>query len=661
MQELICVLTTRWGAHFGGINVFNREMCIGLKESQPNVKLICIVNELNDSEILDAKSHNIKLIKIVENTYPIEIINTLNSQQIFPTTWIGHDMYTGQLAIDCSKLNISRSAVISHFDYEYYGSYKGNSGKVVEEKMLKQKQILSDADIRFSVGPKLKETVSRLTHKHPVVLNPGCFKSNVSPSELNTGFFAMASGRLETSDDNIKRISIVMDAYSKISKEIYVDKMLTIFGIEKSQVENISSNNVNSVLNIKALEFSSDKEHIFQTLAKQTMFIMPSLHEGFGLTGLEAISMEVPLILTSNSGLYSMLLEHDLLDYVYVINMTGDDIQDSTEIYNAMKYVFLNADKYKKLAIELKLKLNDKITWKLLGESIINEINAFSLKTYFPVKNKNDIDDFKTSDLFENLYEYIEYLFIEYRKILDKNNGLLEKKYGYILYQMISEYQNYINVQKELDDKQKLAEEPLNQRKQDFESILENVNKIDFHSFLDEAVNEGLENSLETLQEVANNASKYNIENLNFLEDLINELDTMKQYIESNINDIENNEAQLESFERMEVGKGYVPPEAYLTEGMDIETYRSLLSEIESLYNKINKFNESEDYNLDSIEEELKEIEEERKDDIKNSLFNLNNIFDYLNNKSSENIDTQEEVYINYCLLVCEKLKNGIE
>lgn len=661
MQELICVLTTRWGAHFGGINVFNREMCIGLKEYQPDLKLICIVNEMNDFEIQDAESHNIKLIKIVENTYPIEIINILNSQQVFPTTWIGHDMYTGQLAIDCSKLNISRSAVVSHFDYEYYGSYKGNTGKIVEEKMLKQKQILSDTDIRFSVGPKLKKTVFRLTHQNPVVLNPGCFKSSVSPTELNTGFFAMASGRLEASDDNIKRISIVMDAYSKISKEIYVDKMLTIFGIEESQIENIASNNAKNILNIKALEFSSDRNHIFQTLTKQTIFIMPSLHEGFGLTGLEAISMEVPLILTSNSGLYSMLLEHDLLNYVYVINMTGDDIQDSTEIYNAMKYVFLNADKYKKFAIELKLKLNDKITWKLVGESIINKINTFSLKTYFPVKNKNDVDDFETSYLFENLYEYIEYLFIEYRRILDKNNGLLEKKYGYILYQIISEYQNYINVQEELDNKQRLAEEPLNQRKQDFESILENVNEIDFYSFLDEAVNEGLESSLETLKEVANDASKYNIENLNFLEDLINELNTMKQYIESSINAIEENEAQLESFEKMDVGNGYEPPGAYLIEGMDIGTYRILLSEIESLYNKINEFNASEDYNLDSIEEELEEIELERSEDVKNSLFTLNNLFDYLNEKEFEYIVPQEEVYINYCLLVCEKLKNGIE
>lgn len=661
MQELICVLTTRWGAHFGGINVFNREMCIGLKEFQSHLKLICIVNEMNDTEIKDAKNHNIELIRIPENTYPIDIINKLNSEHLFPTTWIGHDVYTGQLAIDCSKLNISRSAVVSHFDYEYYGSYKGNTGKIVEEKMLKQQQILSDTDIRFSVGPKLKKTVFRLTHENPIVLNPGCFKSNVSPTELNSGFFAMASGRLEASDDNIKRISIVMDAYSKISKEIYFDKMLTIFGIEESQIENIASNNEKNILNIKALKFSSDRNHIFQTLTKQTVFIMPSLHEGFGLTGLEAISMEVPLILTSNSGLYCMLLEHNLLDYVYIINMTGDDIQDSTEIYNAMKYVFLNADKYKKLAKELKLELDKRITWKLVGKSIINEINTFPLKTYFPIKNKNDIDDFEQSNLFENLYKYIEYLFIDYRRILDKNNGLLEKKYGYMLYQIISEYQNYTNVQEELNYKQKVAEEPLNQRKQDFDSILESINEIDFQSFLDEAINEGLESNLETLQEVAEDASQYNIEDLNFLEDLINELDQMKQYIQSSINDMEENEAQMESLERMEVGKGYEPPNAYRTEDMDIDIYRNLLNEIESLYGKISKFNESEDYNLDNIEEELEEIRTERDEDIKNSLFTFNNIFDYLNDRKSENIDRQEEMYINYCLLVCGKLKNKIE
>lgn len=175
-KKVVCVFSTRWGAHFGGINVFNKEMCIAISQNT-KYKLVCIVNKANNEEYLDVEKYNIKLIEIPEETHPIDIIERLNMESIFPSFWIGHDIYTGKKAIGCSKLTLSYSAVISHFDYEYYGSYKGSIGTVVQEKSFEQEKVLNKADILFSVGPKLRETILRLTSREAIVLNPGCFES----------------------------------------------------------------------------------------------------------------------------------------------------------------------------------------------------------------------------------------------------------------------------------------------------------------------------------------------------------------------------------------------------------------------------------------------------------------------------------------------------
>ena len=662
MNHTICIFTTRWGAHFGGINVFNREMCIGIKQFSSTIKLICVVEELSSSETNDAKDKNIELIEIKKNTYPIEIINKLSKKEIFPTVWIGHDIKTGQLAIDCSKLTISFSAVISHFDYDFYGSYKGNSGTYVEEKMKEQKKVLNDAQFRFAVGPKLHRTIKRLTSKSSTALNPGCFNTKeYPPSELYNGFFVMSSGRLGLSDDNIKRVSIVMKAFEKISKNIYLDKMLTIVGIEKSQIENITKKNTKNILNIKALEFSSNRSDIFQTLSKQTVFIMPSLHEGFGLTGLEAISMEVPLIITSNSGLHDMLSEYKLLDYVVVINMTGDNKKDTEELYNAMERVFQNKDEHKNNAIVLKEKLNSKTSWKQIGESVLKTIDKYKLERYFPVKSLEELENFKKSNIFKSLSKNSQYLFTDYSKILDHNNGTLEKKYGYILYQAIAEYQNYINVQKELASSKKNAEDKLKNKSVQLEELINALRKlikeINFASLLELAEYADFDDLLSTTKEIQRKKDENNIYHIEFLKDIISELSDLKSLLNELIERARNENANQEAYDESDIGQGYISPEAHWAEGIDIDSYNDIVTEIIQIENILNSIENIED--MEKIENGIKELKEEIKELEENSIFTLEKLILYLNNKKTNN--QKEQIYLKYCLLICNKLKEYIK
>ncbi len=60
-------------------------------------------------------------------------------------------------------------------------------------------------------------------------------------------------------------------------------------------------------LQVSLLPFTQDRTAYYRKLAGSSFAMMLSWHEGFGLTGWEAIAARVPLILGKNSGLYALL------------------------------------------------------------------------------------------------------------------------------------------------------------------------------------------------------------------------------------------------------------------------------------------------------------------------------------------------------------------
>jgi hypothetical protein len=60
-------------------------------------------------------------------------------------------------------------------------------------------------------------------------------------------------------------------------------------------------------VNLLALPYDQNRQRLLDDLAGSSAAMMLSWHEGFGLTGWEAIGAEVPLILGTNSGLYELI------------------------------------------------------------------------------------------------------------------------------------------------------------------------------------------------------------------------------------------------------------------------------------------------------------------------------------------------------------------
>jgi glycosyltransferase involved in cell wall biosynthesis len=80
-------------------------------------------------------------------------------------------------------------------------------------------------------------------------------------------------------------------------------------GEEEQQLRQLAQDKAGRALNILAQPFTDCREDLFDQLGRANLALMLSWHEGFGLTGWEAIAAQVPLIVSRQSGLYRLVQE----------------------------------------------------------------------------------------------------------------------------------------------------------------------------------------------------------------------------------------------------------------------------------------------------------------------------------------------------------------
>jgi glycosyltransferase involved in cell wall biosynthesis len=130
--------------------------------------------------------------------------------------------------------------------------------------------------------------------------------------------------------------------------------------------------------NIFAREFTTDEKALLDELKSATAFLMPSKVEGFGLTGLDAISAGIPMIASAASGLAQLLARHaknfsgDLeriaMDAVLDVEPDGDDVLDKW--FDRLKTILTNPEKALIEADDLRKALAPKVSWTLAAQTV---------------------------------------------------------------------------------------------------------------------------------------------------------------------------------------------------------------------------------------------------------------------------------------------------
>lgn len=330
----IVLITNAWGPKHGGINSFNTDFAKALSSVlAPPTRVTCVVLDATPEEVEDAAKNDVKLlslgIKGAERVDESRALNVLDAVQRDATDeviwWIGHDVISGGAAVALpKKAGQGRSALIHHMNYVAYTAYKQGKAVIAKKKEEEQRALFRQADQVFAVGPLLRDSLSDLLEgsRQVRMIVPGL--AEIVPVPLGKTFSGITYGRLDPENDRIKqgRLAIAgfaaacrkAEANPREPKALRDKPLLQVIGIspasdEEKQLRALAKEKAGQVMKLLALPYEEDRTHLFDELKRSSMAMMLSWHEGFGLTGWEAIAAEVPLIVSKDSGLYKLIDE----------------------------------------------------------------------------------------------------------------------------------------------------------------------------------------------------------------------------------------------------------------------------------------------------------------------------------------------------------------
>lgn len=494
-KNIILVIATGWGPKHGGINAFNKGLCIGIadyikeEKLELEIEVVCAVSSYDESDIADAQDHNV----VLRSFEPKKKNEFLNANDIFEIEEdlksynsghnrvkyvILHDLSTGDLfnkqnnAFPNAKDNWSAIHHMHYREYEHIKGYEANKSKL--EKTISQYNLFNGVKYVFAVGPYLKELLEKFFQEKRnntkiVKLIPGL---SIQDEFINTDpeikINGLTFGRLDVRHDNIKLASLAMDAWIKainyhkrIDDERKTKKLqkskLNIVGFDfdneadKARCEELQKKHGDL---IAAFPYTRNEPILNYMLADSTIAFMLSRHEGFGLTGWEAIAAGIPLITTTNSGLYKFLEKFEkgqYKKYVHTVYLANEytpgkyTTEEAEDVYRKLSDYIKNYKDWHEKADKLKEVLRTKFTWKNTARTLLDAIGVSSqtdsnglipkrdgdAKQHRPPKSPVGISDFaihskfpmKISDFATHCVENAHALIISHRtKIIQPLN-----------------------------------------------------------------------------------------------------------------------------------------------------------------------------------------------------------------------------------------------
>lgn len=414
---LVVSLATAWGPKHGGINAFNAELLRFLGVTPERAfELICVVLEADADECSDAARDHVDLLTLEQSgqdfagdaaTLIVEMLKRRTDVANRHCLWIGHDTKSGPLALQLRDLvPESRTVLIHHMAFGAYQDFKKGSGASAKQKRDEQRAMFSKADLCFGVGPMLVDQLRDLLSSEPTPppierLIPGLAEPDpekVSLSECPpANFTAFVAGRLSGEDDRIKQGELAVRGYGAAVKRSFAgttahsircSPTLRMLGVPEASHKHVRQSLREAAereINCDLREFTEDRIEYFRDLASSSVAMMPSWHEGFGLTAWEAIACQIPVVIGEQSGVYR-LLHGDLqgigLDRsvrsVAVAGWPGGDgtpnhtEQDVLAVANALYDLGSNIESVKKSAAQLPLLLKRLgCTWRICADDFI--------------------------------------------------------------------------------------------------------------------------------------------------------------------------------------------------------------------------------------------------------------------------------------------------
>jgi glycosyltransferase involved in cell wall biosynthesis len=386
-QLVILAVATEWNSSHGGISTLNRELSIAL--AKLGHRVYCAVPRLDACEVEAARKSSVVLVapEYVAGTTDAEALNRrLIGLPERVHVVIGHGRITGGAALAQVQQHLRREPLYVHFVHmdpraiEWWKRADDRTRNAAREAKLRvdaEVEIGSHADAIVAVGPELRGSYATYFHhlqRSVYEFLPGLFhiEWNAPPAP---DYRCLVFGRAE--DRELKGVNFAADAMRLLceTKELRL-AWLVIRGAPSGTEDELHGDlqaRVGMKLRIDVLAYTSQRDEILKTIRAASMVLMPSREEGFGLTGLEAITEGVPVLLSQTSGL-AQALQHRL---PAVAGRHIVDIQDGPDVVSErMRDVLLQPEESHRRVLELREAMRDIFNWERSAADLVRLIRA---------------------------------------------------------------------------------------------------------------------------------------------------------------------------------------------------------------------------------------------------------------------------------------------
>ena len=308
----------------------NRELAINIAQHS-SLDVTIFVPQCNDEDKKAALGHKIKLV---------EATSQLGEEKLQWLFFLPDDLHIDVVVGHGIKLGPQANAIrgsrkckwvqVVHTVPEELGMHKTYDDPIAAAGMKHETEVelCKLADFVVSIGPKLNEAVGRYLSsckKDKMVFTPGIFREFLGVEqvpEIEGKFRVLLFGRGDEKDFRVKGFDIAAKAVASL------DNIELVFvGAPEGELEEVKNRFLQCGIHVNKLtvrRFVKDRESLKHLFCEVDLAIMPSRTEGFGLTGLEALSAGLPILVSGNSG-FGQALREALFGPFYVVD--SDDVQ----------------------------------------------------------------------------------------------------------------------------------------------------------------------------------------------------------------------------------------------------------------------------------------------------------------------------------------------
>ena len=305
----VTILASEWGSSKGGLSTINRELAIQLAKC-PEVEITFFVPQCSEEDKNVALRHHINIVQAKRRPGFPEELEWLSfpPENLQIDIIVGHGVKLGHQAQVIRESRKCKWVQVVHTDPEELGMFKSYANPILkgEEKHNVEVELCELADFVVGVGPKLSEAFrSYLRYCNQTILDftPGVFDEFMSVRQVSDERKPrkiLVFGRGDAEDFKLKGFDIAAKAVVTLP-----ETHLVFVGAAEGSHQEIAKRLLSCDIpanRLKVRSFVKSRESLKHLFCEVDLVLMPSRTDGFGLTGLEALSAGLPVLVSKNSG-----------------------------------------------------------------------------------------------------------------------------------------------------------------------------------------------------------------------------------------------------------------------------------------------------------------------------------------------------------------------